>query len=138
MEENVTTPHDAARESGATRGDIIRWWESRRLRYNLYVGAVGLVTWFVVEIAGSAAVQPGVDFEEPIIMLIGPLFYGIAANVCYTFGWMVDVTAYRGSPRRWLYKLGLIFSLVLTALPGVWALSVWLFTIYTGRKLGPG
>ena len=128
---------DAAPESWATRRDIIRWWEARRLRYNLSVGAVGLVTWLAVGIAGSAAVQPGVDFEEPIGMVFGPLLYGIAANVCYTFGWMVDVTAYRGSPRLWLYKLGLIFSLALTALPGAWAVLVWLFTIYTGRKLGP-
>jgi hypothetical protein len=124
--------------SSSTHMDIIRWWEARRLRYNLYVGAGGVVTWLVVEIAGSAAVRPGVDFEEPIVMLIGPLLYGIAANVCYTFGSMVDVAAYRGSPRQWLYTLGLRFSLVLTALPGVWALLVWLYTIYTGHKLGRG
>ncbi len=63
-----------------TRTEIVRWWEARRWRFNLYVGAVGIVTWFLVWIAGSAAVKPGVDFEEPIIMIIGPFIYGFMAN----------------------------------------------------------
>ncbi len=96
---------------------------------------MGFVTWWLVLIAGSAAVKPGEDFEEPIIMLIGPVFYGIMANVCYTFGWIIDVAVYRGSPRKGLFKAGFIFSLVLTALPGIWAVVAWLITVYTGRKL---
>ncbi|HUK47319.1 MAG TPA: hypothetical protein VLW06_06995 [Terriglobales bacterium] len=118
-----------------SRRDIIRWWEGKRLRFNILVGLVGIATWFLVWIAGSAAVQPGVDFEEPIAMIIGPAFYCIAANLCYTLGWIVDVTAYRGIPRKGLFKAGLIFSIVLTALPGAWAVVAWLITIYTGRKL---
>jgi len=69
MESLLSWPTD---DLGAlTRADIVRWWESRRLRFNLYVGAVGLVTWFLVLIAGSAAVNAGVDFEEPIAMIFG-------------------------------------------------------------------
>jgi hypothetical protein len=45
------------------------------------------------------------------------------------------VTAYRGSPRKGLFKVGLIFSVILTALPGIWAITGLLITIYTGRKL---
>src|SRR5882672_7604024 len=116
-------------ESGGTRNDIIRWWEGRRLRYNLYVGLVGFVTWWLVLIAGSAAVKPGEDFEEPIMMFIGPVFYGIMANICYTSGWIIDVAAYRGGPRKKLFKLGFIFSLVLTALPGIGAVLAWLITV---------
>src|SRR5271166_2687233 len=101
-----------------SRKDIVRWWEGRRIRYNLLVGAVGFVTWWLVLLAGSAAVKPGVDFEEPIAMLIGPIFYGILANLCFTFGWIVDTVFYRGSPRKILFKGGLIFSLVVTSLPG--------------------
>ena len=122
-------------ETGTSRADIIRWWEQRRLRYNLYVGLVGFVTWWLVLIAGNAAVKPGVDFEEPLAMIFGPLFYGIMANVCYTFGWIVDVAAYRGNPRKALFRAGFIFSLSLTALPGIWAVIAWLTTVYTGRKL---
>ncbi len=119
-----------------TRREIIAWWEDRRLSYNLFVGVIGFVTWLLVWIAGSAAVKPGVDFEEPIMMIVGPAIYGFMANVCYTFGWFVDVTAYRGSPRTTLFKVGFYFSLVLTALPGIWAVVAYLMTVYTGEKLG--
>ncbi len=122
-------------ESGTTRKEIIHWWEARRLRFNLFVGLVGAVTWILVLTAGSAAVRPGEDFEEPIMMLIGPVIYGVLANVCYTLGWIVDTIFYRGTPRKQLFKAGLIFTVVLTALPGLWAVVAWLITIYTGRKL---
>lgn len=117
------------------RRDIVRWWEKRRIRYNLLVGAVGFASWCLVLIAGSGAVKPGVDFEEPIVMLVGPIFYGIMANICYTLGWVVDTVFYRGSPRKILFNAGLIFSMVLTSLPGIWALVAWLMTIVTGKKL---
>ena len=119
-----------------TRADVVRWWESRRLRFNLYVGAVGLVTWFLVMVAGSAAVKPGVDFEEPIAMIFGPFVYGFMANLCYTLGWVVDIFEFHGAARRAaLYKRGVVFSVVLTALPGVWAVVAWLTTLITGHKL---
>jgi hypothetical protein len=119
-----------------TRREIIAWWEARRLRFNLYIGTIGTVTWFLVLIAGSAAVKPGVDFEEPVAMLVGPFVYGLLANACYTFGWVVDTVSYHGTPRTRLYKAGIIFSVVLTGLPGVWAVVAWLMTLISGHKLG--
>jgi hypothetical protein len=121
--------------SSSSRKEIIGWWEARRFRFNIYVGIVGVVTWFLVIIAGSAAVKPGVDFEEPIMMLIGRFIYGLFANICYTAGWVVDTRWYRGTPRTRMYKAGIIFSVVLTALPGVWALFAWIMTVITGQKL---
>jgi len=118
-----------------TREDIVRWWEARRLRFNLYVGAVGVATWFLVMIAGSAAVKPGVDFEEPLAMIIGPFVYGFMANVCYTLGWIVDTVAFRGASRTRFYKAGVVSSVILTALPGLWAVVAWLITVITGQKL---
>ena len=118
-----------------SRAEVVRWWEARRLRFNLYVGAVGLVTWFLVWIAGSAAVKPGVDFEEPLAMIFGPFLYALMANACYTLGWLVDTIAFRGGPRARLYKVGVVFSVVLTALPGLWAVVAWLMTLITGHKL---
>jgi hypothetical protein len=122
-------------DSAVLRRDIIRWWEERRTRYNVMVGLVGFVTWWLVLIAGSAAVKPGVDFEEPLAMIMGPVIYCIMANLCYTLGWIFDTVFYRGSPRKALFKAGLIFSLVLTALPGIWAVAAWLMTVITGKKL---
>ena len=96
---------------------------------------MGVGTWLLVMFAGSAAVKPGVDFEEPIMMVIGPPFYAIFANLAYTAGPILDTIVYRGAPRRYLLKAGYVFSVVLTALPGVWALAAWLWTAATGTKL---
>lgn len=119
----------------STRKEIIAWWEARRFRFNLYVGIVGALTWFLVLIAGSAAVKAGVDFEEPIAMLIGPFI---------TVFSQMFVTRSAGSwtpfpiaemPRTRLYRAGIIFSAVFTALPGVCAVVAWLLTVITGHKL---
>lgn len=122
-------------DSATTRKGIVRWWEGRRLHFNIIVGVVGVATLFLVAVAGSAAVKPGEDFEEPLAMIFGPFLYVILANVCYTLGWIVDTIFYRGSPRVLLFKAGLVLSVALTALPGLWAVLAWLITLYTGQKL---
>jgi hypothetical protein len=81
------------------------------------------------------AVKPGVAFEEPLGMIFGPFLWAFLANVCYTSGWLLDIIAYTGKPCYSLFKIGLVFSLVLTALPGVWALAAWLITVVTGQKM---
>ena len=122
-------------ECGDTRIDLIRWWEERRLSFNAYVGVVGIVSWLLVLIVGGAAVKPGVDFEEPIAMVEAPFWYMIVTNAFYTFGWIVDVVAFSRYPKRSLFRAVLVFSLVVTALPGLWAVIAFLMTVYTGRKL---
>jgi len=119
----------------ATRVQILRWWFERLWNFNLAVGAVGVVTWLLVMFAGSAAVKPGVDFEEPLAMIFGPIVYGALVNLCYCLGPIVDVTFFSGGPRVWLFKTGFYFSLGLTALPGLWAVTAWLITVYTGQKM---
>lgn len=113
---------------------ILHWWEARRLNYNLYLGVVGVATWLLVLFAGSAAVKPGVDFEEPLGMLVGPFVYGFMANLCYTLGSVIDIAIYQRSPRVALFKIGLFCSIGLTALPGLWAVTAWLTTVVTGNK----
>jgi hypothetical protein len=56
--------------AGASKSDIWQWWRERRFRYNRDLLFVGAGTWLLVFFAGSAAVKPGVDFEEPIMMII--------------------------------------------------------------------
>jgi len=102
--------------------------------FNVSVGMVGIVFWLLVLIAGGAAVKPGVDFEEPIAMILLPGLYVGMANICYRFGWIVDVAAFPGHPRKSLFRAGLIFSLALTSLPGIWAVIAYLITVYTGHK----
>jgi hypothetical protein len=96
---------------------------------------IGFITWLLVEFAGSAAVKPGSDFEEPLAMIVGPPIYAVFANVAYTFGPLLDVIFFIGRPRIWLFYLGLIFSLALTSAPGIWAVVAWLITLQTGKKL---
>ncbi len=93
------------------------------------------MSWILVWVAGSEAVKPGEDFEEPIIMIVGPFLYGAFANLAYTAGPIVDTIFFRGAPRRGLFKAGYLFSIVLTALPGIWAVVAWLITVVTGEKL---
>jgi len=107
--------------SGASKREVWNWWQQRRLRYNRDVFLVGLATWILVLVAGSAAVQPGEDFEEPLMMIFGPLLYALFANLAYTAGPVLDTVYFHAAPRRGLFKAGYISSLVLTALPGVWA-----------------
>jgi hypothetical protein len=121
--------------AGSSRIEIIKWWESRRLTYNMWVGVVGVISCLLVLVAGSAAVKEGEDFVEPLALIAGPVFYGIMANICYTFGWISDLASRRSMPSRDTFRAGLIFSLVLTALPGLWAVVAWLITIITGHKL---
>jgi hypothetical protein len=120
---------------GNTKQDIWRWWSARRIRYNLLVGIVGFVTWWLVLVAGSATVKPGVDFEEPLAMILGPFVFGLMANVCYTAGPVVDYLFFEGKPKKKLFALGLFFSIGITALPGLWAVLAWIITLHTGRKL---
>jgi hypothetical protein len=133
MESLLSWPTEDAAEYRPT--DIVRWWEARRLHFNVYLGVVGVITWFLVLIAGSAAVKPGEDFEEPFAMIFGPVIYGFIANACYTLGWIADTLSSQDRPRVGLYKAGVVFSVVLTALPGAWAVVAWLMTLITGHKL---
>lgn len=104
--------------SGKTPEEIWHWWQQRRFRYNRDVFFVGLVTLVLVLVAGSAAVKEGEDFEEPIMMIFGPIIYAVLANIAYTAGPIYDVTFYREGPRKKLLKAGYVFSLILTGLPG--------------------
>ena len=133
MESLLSWPTEDAAEYSSS--DIVRWWEARRLHFNVYVGVVGIITWFLVMIAGSAGVKPGEDFEEPLGMIFGPVIYAIIANACYTLGWIADTLSFQNRPRVGLYKAGIVFSAALTALPGLWAVVAWLMTLITGHKL---
>ena len=133
MESLLSWPTEDGAES--TRTDIVRWWEARRWHFNVYVGVVGIITWFLVLIAGSAAVKPGEDFEEPLGMIFGSAIYASIANACYTLGWVADTVSSQRRPRIGLYKTGVVFSVLLTALPDVWAVVAWLMTLITGHKL---
>jgi hypothetical protein len=74
----------------ADKRDVIHWWESRRIFFNVVVGCVGIITCilmivcaFVSEpIVGEAIGLP----DGPLLGVAGIIAYAFFANICYSFG----------------------------------------------------
>jgi len=120
--------------AGTSRRDLVKWWEARRIRYNLILFLIGIVSLILTVFAGGYAVKPGMDFEEPLGLILIPPIYCIMANICYSFGPLVDWIKNNGQPSRRLFRAGLYFSMLLTAAPGLWALFCAVRAFITGEK----
>lgn len=108
----------------------VRWWESRRLAFNKAVGSAGLVT-----LAGVSLLFSLPPYAERLglpQMLLAAMVYGIAANGCYSLGWLTELLARRVWGRSapdlgpLLFRQGLIFSVGLTLMPLLLAVLVWM------------
>lgn len=115
-----------------TAGGIFKWWESRRLAYNVIVGAGGALTMSIATVFSQIVGQP-----MAVSQLLAPVLpIAIMANICYTLGpltewflhrlWGTDVQP--SGPH--LFRAGLILSagatfLLPTLLMG-FALVLWL------------
>jgi hypothetical protein len=107
-------PEPAERRPGA----IVRWWERRRLPFNLIVGGSGLLT------LGAATIFSVLPPQPPGIRVfpwVGVLIYGLLANVCYSLGPATEIALPAGPT---LFRNGLVFSVGLTLV-----LPMILFTI---------
>jgi len=112
---DILFPNAAARRSALS---ILGWWEARRGTFNLIVGGTGLVTLLVVRL--MSLIPPGVPFMFDWRVVVA---YGLLANVCYSFGFMLETLL----ARLWgdevapvgptLFRHGLVFSVGLTLLP---------------------
>lgn len=75
---------------------------SRRVRWSSNNGADDLLRFLSEPLVGEAIGIP----DPPIFMLLGIVAYGIAANVCYTGGWIVETNlARRGAQYRDGFRL---------------------------------
>lgn len=72
-------------------GSIVRWWESRRLAFNVFVGGAGLVS---LSALGLTALLPG-DLPTPSDWPSIVLAFGVMANVCYVLGPTVEIALQR-------------------------------------------
>jgi hypothetical protein len=109
--------------------DVIGWWESRRIPFNLIVGTAGILTCIIVGVVGlGGSILFGSDFgtpDPPLFALVGVLIYGIVANVCYTGGWLAELFIRKRWPREadrfatLSFSTGLAFSISLTVAPGI-------------------
>jgi hypothetical protein len=110
-------------------GSIIRWWEGRRLAYNVVVGATGIATLMVV--TALELLPPG---SHGLLAPLGAvLIYAAVANVCYTAGWVLEALAHTIFGDELLpfgpalFRQGLLFSVGLTLLPIVVSTIDWGF-----------
>jgi hypothetical protein len=109
---------------------VILWWEFRRIPYNLIVGVVGGIatSFYVFTFVKHIGPEVDVDFLSMYFM-VGVA--GIAANVAYTFGWLLEVLFLRMPESRGIYrshtafKYGLLLSVLLVSLPIVGSLMIW-------------
>ena len=122
---------------------LVQWWESRRLTYNAIVGITGLGTLVYVnalELAlGNGWLVAPWGGPGSGARMMGIAVYAVAANVCYTFGWVVENLAERWLKRPVyglgpaLFRHGLVFSIGLTLIPAV----VVTIAAIAGRIFGP-
>jgi hypothetical protein len=113
--------------SPVTSWDRIGWWEARRVPYNLIVGCAGMITCtFAVVAAVAADILFTKDFglpDPPIFGILIVVLYAVAANVCYTGGWIGELVIWKLWPREAdkfasrSFVAGLIFSILLTLIP---------------------
>ena len=103
-----------------TVGGIVRWWESRRLAFNVLVGGAGLVS---LGIMNLVTLLPGIP---PLGgQWIGVAVFGVMANVCYLLGPTAEIAV----QKLWgdkllpvgpsLFRMGLTFSVGLALFPAL-------------------
>ena len=131
------------RSGGRLRSaQVIAWWEVRRLLYNAVVGIAGVVASTVMVTVGRICESRGgapIGIPDPPLFAIAAvLLYAIAANVCYTGGWVTELLV----AKVWHLDtesfgpialiLGTAFSALLTLAPAGAALVVALATSCRG------
>jgi len=115
-----------------TTWQVIRWWELRRLLYNLVLLAIGIASIFAMEFLMDKVIPVGEDAIEPFALALGVVLYGIIANLCYTLGWIVELAsrnqneAAARSRAQKHFLIGLWLSCLLTTAPFWFGFVFWL------------
>ena len=108
---------------------MIGWWEARRISFNLIVGLAGAVSGAalaVMALVGELLFDVPIGIPDPPILAVAAIvFYGVAANVCFTGGWIAELIVRRTWPSEaeglatLSFTLGVVFAVVVTLLPPV-------------------
>jgi hypothetical protein len=121
-------PSPAERRTGA----IVRWWESRRLAFNLIVGGSGVVSLALVAL-GSVLPPNAPGFR---IVLLPIVVYGVLANLCYSMGAAIEILLDKIWGRELLpagpslFRAGLTFSVGLTLVfPTIIVIIGWVLRV---------
>lgn len=96
--------------------DAIRYWEPRRIAYNVILALV-VGGWFVFTWPHFR----GAMTAESLLLLF---ILAALANICYCAAYLADIplqySAYRGMWRQWRWGLWLMGTLMATALTYFW------------------
>jgi magnesium-transporting ATPase (P-type) len=121
---------------------VIKWWELRRIPYNLIVGGLGVftfvVTLLVAAIASDKFGEPLGLPDPPIVAVFAVVFYAVMANVCYTGGWIIELVVRSlwkeraGDFGQISFTLGILFSALLTLAPAVVFTAFLIFRLILG------
>ncbi len=110
-------------QSILSAGQVIGWWEWRRLVFNALLLLIGFAALIGFEFLMEQSIPPGEDAEEPFALFFGVIAYAVMANICYTFGWIVELVQRQTDPLvarvrgRKMFRAGMIFSCILTTGP---------------------
>lgn len=117
-------------------GGIVKWWEKRRLAYNVIVGTSGVIS--LTSVLAIGALPPGGTFSAVFPDILVPVaVVGALANLCYLLGPTIETVV----EKIWgeqvlpvgpvLYRMGLTFSVGLMFLP-----TLIMSVLWVGRVLG--
>lgn len=108
--------------------EVLKWWELRRVPYNVIVGLAGIAGGSVSVALGFAADARGIEVpcpDPPLFIIVLVAIYGVAANICFTGGWISELLARRiwGARAEAFGEIsfffGTVFSVLLTLFPSV-------------------
>ncbi len=114
-------PHEPDPYLDLSTIQAIVWWEIRRPLFNFYLFLVGMSSVIIMKLlldrfAPAAAISTAG-------LISGTFFYGLGANVAYTFGWVAELFWRRSNPVEArhkavdLYWRGLKLFCLLTTAP---------------------
>ena len=115
-----------------TSWGILKWWESRRWKYNVIVGASGFAS-----LGAFTALMSLPPFAHNLYWTWGPILgFGVLANICYSLGPAVETAIEKLGKGKVLptgpalFRMGLTFSVGLTLLPTLLAAMDWGLRIF--------
>lgn len=117
-----------------TVGGIVRWWESRRLAYNVFVGGAGLLSLGIINLV--ALIPPGVPGGT--VPWQGVVVFGVMANVCYLLGPTIEIALHKLWGEKLLpvgpglFRMGLTFSVGLALFPALLFMIAWVVQVVIG------
>ena len=114
--------------------EIIKWWETRRIPYNVIVGFFGLLSlcFFLWIASKTLNLKTEQESFEPFALILAILL----ANFFYTGGWVVElILRFIGTSNSErfgvnAFGVGLLFSILCTMLPTIILLFKWFGVVF--------